>query len=112
MADQQLAVWSMTFPEVVVLPAELDGSNGEYVKDRLKSAIGRAIIGVVADMTQTTSCDSSGLDALLEAIGHASSAHVELRIALPDEAIARALRLPGLDHAVAVYPSVSAALAR
>lgn len=112
MAELYRTVWSMVVPEIVVLPAQLDAATGESAGDDLTSAISRAIVVVVADMTQTVSCDSAGFRTLIQAIRQASAAHVDLRIVLPDEAVLGELRLMGLDHAVDVYPSVRAALHR
>jgi anti-sigma B factor antagonist len=112
MAELYRTAWSMVVPEIVTMPAQLDAATSEPAGDDLTAAISRAIVMVIADMTATTFCDSAGLRALIEAIGRASAAHVELRIVLPDGAVLRELRMMGLDHALDVYPSVGAALKR
>ena len=50
-------------PVVVVLPAEIDVTNSEQVYDRLVAALTPGVDIVIADMTSTSFCDSSGVHA-------------------------------------------------
>ncbi len=61
MSDQA----AQTTPVVVVLQAEIDVTNSELVHDRLMAAATPGVGVVIADMTSTTFCDSSGVHAVI-----------------------------------------------
>ena len=62
---------------------------------------------VIADMTGTTFCDSSGLRMLVAARDRAASSGSALRIVVtPDGPVARGLSILGLDRMLPIYPSV------
>jgi anti-anti-sigma regulatory factor len=47
-------------PVIIVLPAEIDMVNAEEVRDRLVEAASPGVAVVVADLTNTTFCDTAG----------------------------------------------------
>ena len=66
---------------------------------------------VIADMTATTFCDSSGISMLVRAHKQAVANGTELRLVVPATAVLRSLALASIDHLLPIYPSLSMALA-
>jgi anti-sigma B factor antagonist len=100
-----------TMPVVVVLPAEIDVTNSELVHDKLVAALTPGVGVVVADMTSTSFCDSSGVHAVIFAHEAAAARGVQLRIAVsPAGSVRRVLQLIGVASVVPVYPSLAEAM--
>lgn len=97
-------------PQVITLPAEIDLSNSQQVGNELRAAFRPGASVVVADLTVTTFCDTSGARTLLVASKEASAADIELRLAVQDGNVRRTMRLLGLDHILHIYPTVAEAL--
>jgi len=98
-------------PVVVVLPAEIDVTNSELVHDKLVAALAPGVGVVVADMTSTSFCDSSGVHAVVFANETAVARGVQMRIAVsPEGSVRRVLQLIGVAGVVPVYPSLAEAL--
>jgi anti-sigma B factor antagonist len=99
-------------PEVVavVLPAEIDVTNAAAVETKLTSAAapGRTVL---ADMSLTTYCDTSGIRAIMLACGHAHEIGGLLCAAVPSVAVRRVLDLVGASTLFDVHPTVAAAWA-
>ena len=93
---------------VIALPAEIDMANADQVGQQLGSPGVRAVI---ADMTATRFCDSSGINMLVRVHQQAAANGTELRLVVASPAVLRVLTLLGLDDLLAVYPSLSQALA-
>jgi anti-sigma B factor antagonist len=96
---------------IVTLPTKVDLTNSAAAGAGLFEAatdVGRVII---ADMTGTTFCDSSGLRMLLAAHDHAATAGCALRVAVtPGTAVSRVITIVGIDRVLSVYSAVSEAL--
>jgi anti-sigma B factor antagonist len=99
-----------SLPEIVAFPAEIDISNAERIGAELREATGHGATVVIADMTRTTFCDSSGIRVLLAASDRAAEAGATLRIALDSYAVLRVLRTTGADKLLRIYASLQAAL--
>jgi anti-sigma B factor antagonist len=100
-----------TMPVVVVLPAEIDVTNSELVHDKLVAALTPGVGVVVADMTSTAFCDSSGVHAVIFANEAAAARGVQMRIAVsPEGSVRRVLQLIGVASVVPVYPSLAEAM--
>jgi anti-sigma B factor antagonist len=98
-------------PVVVVLPPEIDVTNSEQIHDRLVAAMTSGVDVVVADMTSTSFCDSSGVHAVIFANETAAARGVQLRIAVsPEGSVRRVLQLIGVASVVPVYPSLAEAM--
>lgn len=98
-------------PAVVPLPAEIDITNAEEVLDRICAALEPGSATVIADMTATTFCDSSGVRHLLLAHRRASASGTQLRFAVPAASpVRRILAFTGADQVVAVYPTLDEAI--
>jgi anti-sigma B factor antagonist len=95
----------------MTLPAEVDISNAELVRQDLLSVVAQDASRVIADMTATTFCDSSGVSALVRVVRQTTAQGCVLRLAAAAPAVTRVLALTGVDKLIEIYPSVAAALA-
>jgi len=100
-----------TMPVVVVLPAEIDVTNSEQVYDQLVSVLAPGVQTVIADMTSTVFCDSSGVHAIMHAYESAAARDVGMRLAVsPDTSVRRVLELIGVGRLMPVHTSLQEAL--
>jgi anti-sigma B factor antagonist len=98
-------------PVVVALPAEIDISNSGKVATQLHAAIAPGAGVVVADLSMTTFCDSSGVRVLVLARGWAAAAAVQLQLVASAGPTLTVLEITGLDRLVPVFPTLREALA-
>jgi anti-sigma B factor antagonist len=98
-------------PVIIALPAEIDMANADRVGQQLGSAFNPAVRTVIADMTDTTFCDSSGISMLVRTNKQAVANKTKLRLVVPSTTVLRVLRLVGMDNLLPIYPSLSQALA-
>ncbi len=96
---------------IVVFPAHVNVSNVSQLRDRLLSVINRGAAVVIADLTDTVSCDHAGMDAIARACQRAAISGTRLRLVVTASVIRRVLAIEGLDRLVSIYPSVEAAAA-
>jgi anti-sigma B factor antagonist len=96
---------------VVGFPVEIDITNAGDLAKRCREAITPGVSAVVADLTTTVFCDSSGLRILVLAHDWAKADNVELRLAVPPGPALVVMKLIGLDQLVPIYPSLHQALA-
>jgi anti-sigma B factor antagonist len=94
---------------VVAMPAEIDALNAEEVRQELLSAVGLGAAVVVIDMSETTFCDSSGVQAAIAAYRQAAANGTELRLVAT--AMLRILTVVGVGQLMPIYPTLEAALA-
>jgi anti-sigma B factor antagonist len=97
-------------PVIVGLPAEIDIANAAGVGQRLCSAFAPGVTMVIADLTPTVFCDSSGVSQLVLAYHCAAAHHAQLRMVVPHPNVLRVLTVVGLDRMLPVYPTLDAAL--
>ena len=103
---------SQHLPAVVIaLPAEIDMANAGKVGQQLGSAVEPGVKTVIADMTATTFCDSSGISILIRAHKQAAANNTELRLVVASAAVLRTLTLVKIDSLLPIYPTLSQALA-
>jgi anti-sigma B factor antagonist len=95
---------------IVALPAEVDMSNAERLREQLLVVVGEGATDVVADMSGTTFCDSSGIHALLQARKRAVAQGGRLHVVTASRSVLRLFDLLGLGRLITVYPTVAAAL--
>jgi anti-sigma B factor antagonist len=107
---QRATVRQLLVPEIVTLPEELDITNARATGDVLRAALGQGVPAVIADMTRTTFCDSSGIRYLLLAHDRAAELNAEFRLVVRSAAVLRAFSVVGVDQVLAIYPSLEAAL--
>jgi anti-sigma B factor antagonist len=96
---------------VVALPAEIDVTNADQLGRQLSAAFAPGVRAVIADMTATTFCDSSGISMLVRAHRQAAANGAELRLVVRSTAVLRALTVVQIDHLLPIYPSLREALA-
>jgi anti-sigma B factor antagonist len=96
---------------VVALPGEIDMASAGRAGEQLGAAIAAGVKTVIADMTATTLCDSSGIRMLVRARHQAAATGTELRLVVASTAVRRAFTLVRLDQLLPIYPRLSQALA-
>lgn len=96
---------------IVALPAEVDISNADRLRDQLLLVISEGAADVVADMSATTFCDSSGVHALIRAHKRADSQGGKLHVVTGSPAVLRVFGLLGVGKVISIFPTVAAALA-
>jgi anti-sigma B factor antagonist len=107
MSDQAAQVT----PVVVVLPGEIDVTNCEQVYEQLVAVLAPGVDTVIADMTATGFCDSSGVHAIMHAYETAAEREVVLRLAVsPHTSVRRVLQLIGIGRLMPVHESLAEAL--
>ena len=95
---------------IVALPGEIDITNSAAIKASLLLVLDGPGL-VIADMTGTTFCDSSGLRMLIVARDRAAASGCTLRIVIrPDSSVARSLAILGMDRVLPIYASVADAM--
>jgi anti-sigma B factor antagonist len=67
---------------VIALPKEIDVTNSFGLRETLAEAIGRHPAVVVADMSATTFCDSSGMGAIVGAYRQAIAVSTDMRLVI------------------------------
>ena len=96
---------------VVAFPGHVDVSNVGPLRDRLLSVINRGAAVLVADMTDTVSCDHLAVEALARACQRAAINGTQVRLVVTAPVVRRVLSIEGLDRLVSIFPSLEAATA-
>jgi anti-sigma B factor antagonist len=95
---------------VVTLPEEIDLNNSGAVWDDLFALLNGPAL-VVADMSGTIFCDSTGMRMLVVARNRAEFSGATLRIVIrPGGALARSLAIVGFDRVLPIYHSIQDAM--
>jgi anti-sigma B factor antagonist len=98
-------------PVVVALPPEIDVTNCDEVFEQLAEAFTPGVDTVIADMTETSFCDSSGVHAIMRAFESAGARDITLRIAVsPGGSVHRVLELIGASRLMPVHQNLADAL--
>jgi len=111
MADPQRPSGTAPRTAVITLPGSVDLSSARHLGGELDSVLASGVTTVIADMTATTFCDSSGARTLVAACEQAAADNIEIRLVVPSAFVLRALALMGLDRLLPVYQTLDAALA-
>ena len=96
---------------VVAVPAELDLTIADGLRDVLLGTLNAGALGLVVDMTTTTFCDSAGITAITRAVRRAAATNAAVRLAVTSTPVLRVLELVGIDRLIDIHPDVDAALA-
>ena len=96
---------------IVTFPGRVDVSNVGQLRDRLISVINRGAAILIADMTNTASCDHQAVEAIARACQRAAIHGTQVRLVVTSPVVRRVLSIEGLDRLVAIYPSRPAATA-
>jgi anti-sigma B factor antagonist len=98
-------------PVAVALPAEIDVTNCDQVHDQLVAAFEPGVGIVIADLTSTIFCDSSGVHAIMHAYERAAARGIQLWLAVTEDgSVRRVLQLTGVGRLMPVYPSLQEAI--
>ena len=97
---------------VVAAPEEIDMANAAELKLALQEAAANGPGTLVADLTLTRFCDSSGIRTLLAAHRRAQADGGELLLVVPDAAVLRAFAIIGIDRLIPHFTSLDDALAQ
>jgi anti-sigma B factor antagonist len=96
---------------VVAAPEEIDITNVPELRSTLLEAAADGPATLVADLTRTRFCDSSGLHALLAAQKHAQADGGELVLVIPSAVVLRIFAVTGIDRMIPNFTSLDEALA-
>ncbi len=96
---------------MVRVPAEIDLTNADAVREALLAALNQAARALIVDMTDTTFCDSAGITALVRAARRAAATGAAIRLAVSAPPVLRVFTLVGIDRLIEIHPSVDAARA-
>jgi len=94
---------------VVTVPAEVDATNSAEVRQALLAAASQDLPILIIDMSRTTFCDSTGVQAIVAAYRQAAATGTEVRLAA--SAVLHILTVIGVDQLIPIYPDLEAALA-
>jgi anti-sigma B factor antagonist len=96
---------------VVRLPAEIDLTVADELRESLLAVLNQGALALIVDMTATTFCDSAGITALVRAVRRAAALGATLRLAVSAPTVLRVFTLVGIDRLIDIYPDVAAARA-
>jgi len=111
MQDGEFPVELVDGVPVVAAPEEIDITNARELHSALLAAAAARPGTLVADMTRTWFCDSSGLHALLAAHKRAQAEGGELLLVIPGTAVLRIFAITGIDRMIPNFTSLDEALA-
>ena len=95
---------------MVTLPPEIDVTNADTLREELLAVLNQSAVLLVADMSKTNFCDSSGVSVLVRVFRRAATSGSAMRLVVSTPAVQRVLSITGVDRLVDVYPSVAASL--
>ena len=95
---------------VVTVPAEIDMANADDLAGQLAATLAPGVPAVIADMTATRFCDSTGIAMLLRARKRAMANGTNLRV-LPSPAVLQVMHVLGVDAVLPTFHSLDEALA-
>ncbi|BCL26931.1 STAS domain-containing protein [Streptomyces aurantiacus] len=95
---------------VITLCGELDHAARDVVGDVLHPPTGEVSPRTVADLTEVTFMDSSGINLLIAAHRAAEEAQGWLRVAAAQQPVLRVMELVGIDALIPCHPTLRQAL--
>ncbi|MGN6791923.1 MAG: STAS domain-containing protein, partial [Streptosporangiaceae bacterium] len=95
---------------IVELPREIDLANSFDVFAQLFAAIRPETRSVIADLTATSFCDSSGIREIEHARLCAAEAGIQFRLVVPPGGVLRVLQILGIEQLWSPFPTLAAAL--
>jgi anti-sigma B factor antagonist len=97
---------------VVAAPEEIDITNAPELRSALLEAAAHGHGTVVADLSRTQFCDSSGLHTLLAAHKRATTAGGDMLLVIRGNAVLRVFTITGVDQIIPNVTSLEDALAQ
>lgn len=111
MLDDRFAIELVHGMPVVSVAEEIDATNASDLRSALLKAAANGSGTLVADMTRTRFCDSSGVHALVAAHKRARAEGGELLLVICGAAVLRMLAISGVDRVIPNFSSLADALA-
>jgi anti-sigma B factor antagonist len=111
MQDGRFPVELVSGVPVVTAPEEIDITNAPDLRSALLAATANGHERLVADMTRTRFCDSSGLHTLLAAHKRAQAEGGELLLVIRSAAVLRVFAITAIDRMIPNFTSLDDALA-
>jgi anti-sigma B factor antagonist len=111
MQDSEFLVELVSGVPVVTAPQEIDITNAPELSSALMQAAADGPGTLVADMSQTQFCDSSGLHTLLAAHKRAQAEGGELLLVIGSAAVLRIFAITTVDRMIPNFTSLDEALA-
>jgi anti-sigma B factor antagonist len=111
MHDGRFPVELVSGVPVVAAPEEIDITNAPELRSALLLAAADGPGTLVADLTRTRFCDSSGLHTLLAANKRAQAEGGELLLVIPHAPVLRIFAITGIDRMIPNFTSLDDALA-
>jgi anti-sigma B factor antagonist len=112
MQDGRFSVEMVDGVPVVATPEEIDITNAPELRSALLEAAAHGHSTVVADLSRTQFCDSSGLHTLLAAHKRATVAGGDMLLVIPGNAVLRVFTITGVDQIIPNFTSLEEALAQ
>ena len=112
MQDGRFPIEVVNGVPVAAAPEEIDITNAQELRAVLLEAAAHGHGTVVADLTRTRFCDSSGLHTLLAAHKRAQAEGGELLLVIPSPAVLRVFAITTVDRMIPNFTSLDEALAR
>ena len=112
MQDGRFPVELVNDVPVVAAPEEIDITNAAELRAALLEAAARGHGTLVADLTRTQFCDSSGLHTLLAAHKRATAEGGEMLLVIPGTAVLRVFALTCVDRIIPNFTTLEEALAQ
>jgi anti-sigma B factor antagonist len=97
---------------VMAAPEEIDVTNAPELRAALLEAAAHGNGTLVADLTRTQFCDSSGLHTLLAAHKRAQAEDGEMLLVIADATVLRVFAITGIDRMIPNFTSLEEALAQ
>jgi anti-anti-sigma factor len=95
---------------VVRGPAEIDITNAGQLRAALLAAAAQGHATIVVDLTETSFCDTSGLQVLVLAHRRAAAEGGELRLVVRAATLLRLFSLTGVDHVIPNFTTLDQAV--
>jgi anti-sigma B factor antagonist len=112
MQDGRFPIEVVNGVPVAAAPEEIDITNAQELRAVLLEAAAHGHGTVVADLTRTRFCDSSGLHTLLAAHKRAQAEGGELLLVIPSPAVLRVFAITSVNRMIPTFTSLEEALAR
>ena len=112
MGDGKYPVEVVSGVPVVAAPEEIDITSAPALRSALLEAAAHGHGTLVADLTRTQFCDSSGLHTLLAAHKRATAEGGEMLLVIPGTTVLRVFALTGMDTVIPNFTSLAGALAQ
>lgn len=95
---------------VVSGPAEIDIANAGQLRAALLAAAAQGHATIVVDLTETSFCDTSGLQVLVLAHRRAAAEGGELRLVVRSATLLRLFSVTGVDHVIPNFTTLDQAV--